>query len=159
MEELIIIDGVPSRLKAADLNKDGIVGGIEDLQQILGPSVINQTSPSELGDTLKELNRDDLDPQTKMSGIDMRSIIHPLDIVNIAAFDSLIWLDFLPSKCLAITRKMLRLSVSQLGKGREHMVDIATGKRSFDAMGGQTGMMARIKNFVGGNNESEKDNK
>jgi len=144
---IIILDGVSTKLKAPDLDGDGITGGVEDITQAVGPQIISQTNPSELGDTLKELNRDDLDPTTKMSGIDMRSIIHPLDISNIASFDSLIWLDFLPVKCLAVTRKMLRLSVSQNGKGREHMVDVATGKRMFDAAGG--GAMARIKNFMG----------
>lgn len=89
-----------------------------------------------------------------MSGIDMRSIIHPLDISNIAAFDSLVWLDFLPIECLAVTRKMLRLAVSQHGKGREHMVDVATGKRDHDIRA-NTGVLARIKNFAGGNNNDD----
>jgi len=150
---IIILDGIKTRLKAPDLNKDGKVGGVEDITQV-GPQIISQTTPSELGDTLKELNRDDLDPTTQMSGIDMRSIIHPMDISNIAAFDSLVWLDFLPVKCLAVTRKMLRLAVSQHGKGREHMVDVATGKRIFDAA--QGGAIARVKNFLGGNRK-EKD--
>jgi len=145
----IIMDGVHIRLKKPDLDGDGQIGGIEELNQSGGATVTSQHAPSELGDTLKELNKDDLDPVTKMSGIDMRSIIHPLDISNIAAFDSLVWLDFLPVKSLAITRKMLRLAVSQHGKGREHMVDVATGKRDHDVRA-NTGAIARIKNFAGG---------
>ena len=152
---VITLDGVDTTLKAPDLDKDGKIGGTEDITQQIGPQMISQLNPSELGDTLKELNRDDLDPTTQMSGIDMRSIIHPLDITNLAAFDSLVWLDFLPVECLAVTRKMLRLSVSQHGKGREHMVDVATGKRMLDAATG--GTMARIKNFLGGNRDNEKD--
>jgi len=81
---IIIMDGVPTKLVAPDLDKDGVVGGVEDITQQVGPQIISQTNPSELGDTLKELNRDDLDPNTKMSGIDMRSIIHPMDITNLA---------------------------------------------------------------------------
>ncbi|KKM79305.1 hypothetical protein LCGC14_1351240 [marine sediment metagenome] len=152
-EMIIKLDGIPTTLKAPDLNKDGKVGGVEDITQQVGPQIISQINPTELGDTLKELNRDDLDPNTNMSGIDMRSIIHPLDITNIAAFDSLVWLDFLSPKSLAVTRKMLRLSVSQDGKGREHMVDVATGKRMFDAANG--GTVARVKNFLGMNKEDK----
>lgn len=151
-KEIVIINGVKTILKAADLDGDGKVDGYEYLQQD-DNKVTQQTTPSELGDTLKELNRDDIDPVTHMSGIDTRAILHPADIQNIAAFDSLVWLDFLSPKCLAITRKMLRLSVSSSGKGREHMVDVATGKRTFDAMRGDTGNMARIKNFFGGGND------
>jgi len=66
-------------------------------------------------------------------------------------------LDFLPVKCLAVTRKMLRLAVSQDGKGREHMVDVATGKRAFDAASG--GLGARFKNFMGMNNTGNMEEK
>lgn len=146
MKEIIILNG--HQTKTPDLENDEVNGELEESLQSPSSRMSAIIQPSELADTLKELMRDELDPNTKMSGIDMRSIIHPLDVPNIASFDSLVWLDFLPVKCLSVTRKLLRLSVSQHGKGLDHMVNVATGKRNHDAMT-SPGLTARIRNGLG----------
>jgi hypothetical protein len=96
----------------------------------------NIIEPSELGETLKELNNDDKEPSTKMSGIDMRSRLHFSEISGILAIDTLVSFNFIPERCLTFTRQKKRLSVSLSGKGRQEIVDIAAGKREQDVKKG-----------------------
>jgi hypothetical protein len=114
-----------NRLTDADMNgvPDILEGGGDD------DSVSDIIQPSELGDAMKELNKDELDQETQMSGIDMRSRLHPIEVGNILALDSLVNFKCLPKHCLNFTRQKKRLSVSILGKGRTEIVDIVTGQR------------------------------
>ncbi len=111
-------------------------------------SVSNIVQPTELGDTLKELNKDSIEPNTRMSGIDMRARLHPFEISSVLALDALVSLGVLPTSCLAFTRQKKRLSVSLNGKGRDDIVNIVAGKKEQDAkMAG--GFGDKVKGFFG----------
>lgn len=81
---------------------------------------------SDTAETIRELNDDSVN-KDNFSNMDMKAIIHPVEMSAILAFDSLIVLGFLPSKSSYITRAKKRLSPSLNGKGREQIVQIAQG--------------------------------
>ncbi len=89
-------------------------------------------SPTELGETLKELNDDTLDPVTRMTSIDTRTRLTPIETRSVLAMDSLVGLGVAPSMCLAITRQKKRLNISLMGLGRKEMVETVVGKREHD---------------------------
>ncbi len=147
--EVIILDGVKMQVEAADLDADGITGGVENIQQKFDQGITTIQQPTELGDTLKELNKDDIEATSRMSGIDMRARLAPFEVQSVLALDALVSLGILPTKCLAFTRQKKRLSVSLQGLGRKEIVDIVAGKREQDAKMGIGGMGDRFKNFMG----------
>ncbi len=146
---IINIDGVKVKVESPDLDGDGTVGGVETVSKNMGLTNINQST--ELGDTLKELNNDTIEDNanTRMSGIDMRARLHPMEISSILALDALVALKIMPVSCLAFSRQKKRLSVSLEGKGRDDIVNIVAGKRELDAKTGMGGMMDRAKGFFG----------
>ena len=149
---IINIDGVKVKVQSPDLDGDGEVGGVEFVSKDIGTTPINQST--ELGDTLKELNKDVVDTENRMSGIDMRARLHPLEISSILALDALVALKVMPTSCLAFSRQKKRLSVSLEGKGRDDIVNIVAGKRELDAKAGMGGFMDKAKGFLGmGGNE------
>ena len=96
--------------------------------------IVGITEGTELGETLKELNNDFREnTEHKMSGIDLRSRLHPAEISGLLAIDTLVNFKFIPDRCLQFTRQKKRLAVSIQGKGRTEIVDIAAGKRENDA--------------------------
>jgi len=102
-------------------------------ERYLNPAERNIIQPTELGETLKELNKDALELNTRMSGIDMRARLNSYEIMTVLALDALVALGFLPTKCLAFTRQKKRLSVSLGGLGREDIVRIVGGKTEVDS--------------------------
>jgi hypothetical protein len=143
-------DGIVLRLRKPDLDGDGKVGGIENVtQRYSGQGVSQIIQPTELGESLKQLNEDILEPDTRMSGIDMKARLHPVEVSSILAMDALVALGVLPKTCLAFSRQKKRLSVSIKGLGRGEMVDIVAGKREQDKA--TMGFMDKIKsNLPGG---------
>lgn len=146
---IIKLDGISMQLEPADLDKNGITGGIESIQQKIDTGIQPVMQPTELGETLKELNLDTLDTNIRMSGIDMRARLHHSEVTSILALDALVSLGVLPTKCLVFTRQKKRLSVSLEGKGREEIVNIVAGKRELEAKSGISGVGDRVKNFFG----------
>jgi hypothetical protein len=112
--------------------------------------ISNITQATELGESLKELNQDEIEPTTRMSGIDMRARLHFLEANSILAIDSLVSFGILPLRCLSFTRQKKRLSVSISGKGREEIVKIVGGKQDQDAK--KSGFGENIKQYLGGVN-------
>lgn len=106
-------------------------------------------APTELGETLRELNKDNIDPQTRMSGIDMRSRLHYAEVGSVLALDALVALGVLPTKCLAFSRQKKRLSVSVGGKGRDDFIAVVSGKREMDKAKAGMGMMGGMGDKVG----------
>jgi hypothetical protein len=94
---------------------------------------IEAKESTELGESLQHLNDDTTDPLSRMSGIDMRSNLHPIEISGILAWDFLTQVRVLPITALSLTRGKKRISVSKLGQGRKDIVDIVGGKREQDA--------------------------
>lgn len=111
------------------------------------PSSVERVSePSDVAETIKELNVDTLD-SNKFSSIDLKTRLHPIEISSIIAVDSLIALRFLPSNSSIITRSKKRLAVSLGGKGREEIVSISQGMKEQES--GKS-MMGRLSGFFGG---------
>lgn len=93
-------------------------------------------SETELGQSLKELNKDSIEFGQNMTSIDLRSRLHYAEIIGIVQYDFLIAINFLPLKCLPLTRIKKRDNVSLDGKGRSEIVEIVAGKRATDSGGG-----------------------
>ncbi len=144
------MDGIPIELENPDLDEDGKTGGIEKITKQLNDGVTNINQNTELEGSLKELNADSINPDTRMSQIDMRTRLHPTEISAVLAVDSLVALGVLPQKCLPLSTQKKRLNVSEMGKGREEMVELVAGKRENDAKMGTLGKMGEgVKSFFG----------
>lgn len=140
---IIKIDGLTVEVKEPDeQGEEGVFNptGSEAIQNII--------QPTELGETLRELNKDTIEENTRMSGIDMRTRLHHAEIASVLALDALVSLGVLPIECLAFTRQKKRLAVSLDGKGRDDIVNIVSGKKEMDAKMGMGGM-DKFKNFLG----------
>jgi len=151
MSSIITIDGVQTRIIPADLDRDGITGGVENIHQKMSDSVTNITQGTELEGSLKELNADEINTDTRMSAIDMRTRLVSFEVSAVLAVDSLVALGVLPQKCLPLSTQKKRLNVSLMGKGREEMVSLVAGKREQDAkvMGGVGNATNNVKGFFG----------
>ncbi|MAH51517.1 hypothetical protein CMI37_37220 [Candidatus Pacearchaeota archaeon] len=150
----ITLDGIKTRLVATDLDGDGITGGVEKITQKFSDSVTNITQGTELEGSLKELNADAINAETRMSQIDMRTRLASFEISAVLAVDSLVALGVLPQKCLPLSTQKKRLNVSQAGKGREEMVQLVAGKREQDAkVGAMGGFTNGVKSFFGVGNK------
>ena len=148
---IVKLDGVKLEVNPPDLDGDGETGGTEQIIQRMPGNTSNIIQPTELGDSLKHLNDDSLDTATRMSGIDMRARLHPMEVSSVLALDALVAMGVLPSRCLAFSRQKKRLSVSIGGKGREEIVNIVGGKRDQDAKAGMMGFGDKVKGFMGMN--------
>ncbi len=148
---IISLDGIPIKLVNPDLDSDGITGGIEKVvKKFANDGVTNIQQNSELEGSLKELNADSINPDTRMSQIDMRSRLHPIEISAVLAVDALVAFGVLPQKCLTLSTQKKRLNVSEEGKGRQEMVELVAGKTDRDVKMGSMGRMGEgIKNFFG----------
>lgn len=121
----IIIDG-----NVKDLDVDNDADGVPDVLQGQQDSPISDIiQPTELKDAFNEMNKDEIEGDAGMSSIDTRAILHPIEVGNILALDALCGLNTLPKSLLNFTRSKKRLSISQLGRGRDQMVDVAVGER------------------------------
>lgn len=112
------------------------------------------TNPTELGEVIKDMDTDTIEPGTRMSSIDTRTRLNYMNITAIWSVDALVGMRCLPTSCLAFTRQMKRLLVSMDGKGREERVRIIVGDRDQKAKSGGmfSGMMDKGKSFFGGGN-------
>jgi hypothetical protein len=142
---IISFDGIKLQIQQPDIDGNGITGDIEKVTQSIGQTGIQNIQQStELGETLKELNDDQLTTDTGMSGIDLRSFLHPIENSSVLALDSLVAFNFLPQNTLQLSRQKKRLAVSLMGRGRDDIVKIAVGKREFDQQQENKGIMQKI---------------
>lgn len=147
---IINMDGIPTELENPDLDRNGKVGGIEKITKQLNDGTTNISQNTELEGSLKQLNMDDINPDTRMSAIDMRTRLHPIEISAVLAVDSLVALGVLPQKCLPLSTQKKRLNVSEMGKGRIEMVELVAGKHERDIKAGTFGRIGEgVRNFFG----------
>jgi len=151
MEITIKVDGIPMKLENPDIDGNGITGGTEKIIPFQDRGITNITTPTELGESLVELNKDEIDAQSRMTGIDMRSRLHYAEISSILALDALVALGVCHTKMLSFTRQKKRLTVSLQGLGRQEIVSIVGGKREHDT---QT-IGDKFKGFLGMNKQQE----
>lgn len=147
---IINLDGTKIKLEQPDLDGDGKTGGIEHIK--INKNIEAITQPTELGESLKELNDDTINSENRMSGIDMRSRLHHTEVSSVLALDALVALGICPSNMLSFTRQKKRLSVSIDGHGRKEIVEIVGGKREND---NKKGFGEGFKNFLGFGNGKE----
>ena len=145
---IIKLDGVRLKLKAPDVDGDGMTGGVENVTARMQSGERDIVQPTEMGETLRELNSDVIEPGTRMSGIDLRARLHHAEIGPVLAIDTLVALKVLPSSCLAFTRQKKRLSVSLGGEGRKEIVDLVRSKKEQDAKA-SGGFMDKAKGMLG----------
>lgn len=146
--DYVELDGVKMRLEAPDIDGDGVTGEVETLRR--PDSRIMVQHPSELGETLKALNDDSLDPSTGMSAIDMKSRINLFERNGVVALDTLVALKVCPRSCLSFTRQIKRLNVSLGGKGRSEFVEVVGGQRKHEENKGGFGEWLKGKLPGGG---------
>lgn len=106
-------------------------------------SIMDIKTETELGQSLKELNKDVIESGVNMTAIDLRSRLHYVEIIGITSYDFLISVGFLPIKLLPLTRQKKRNNVSLDGKGREEIVDIVAGKRAQESPSGFWGKLTQ----------------
>jgi len=140
------INGVRIELVAADLDKDGITGGTEQVQQSFDKGQVPIKESTELGDALTEFNKDDVTSE-RLSSIDFKSRINQYELPPMIVLDVLIAMGILTTKCGMLNRVKMRKSVSLEGLGRKEFVDVVTGKKEQDIRAANLGQMG--KNFVG----------
>lgn len=129
---VIILDGIKTEITPPDVDGDGVTGGVEKITPFQDEGITSISQPTELGESLKELNKDDIEVQTRMTGIDMRSRLHHSEISSVLALDALVAIGCCHSKMLSFTRQKKRLSVSLEGKGRDDIVNIVSGKKEME---------------------------
>lgn len=149
---IVVLDGIKIDIAPPDLDGDGQVGGVETVTQSYDGGITPVVQPTEMGETLQQLNLDEIQLDTRMSGIDLRARLHPMTIPFYGALDSLVGFRIAPQQCLAFTRQMKRLSVSIKGLGRKEIVDLVGGKKEQDAKAGMGGFGDKMKGFFGGGN-------
>lgn len=98
---------------------------------------------SELGEATRELNKDEVEGNARMTSIDLRSRLRDFEISFITAFDSLIALGVMPMSSIVLTRCKKRNAVSLQGLGRQEIVEIVGGKKERDEKKGFFGMFGK----------------
>lgn len=131
----IVLDGraltlmAPSSPSSSSSSSSEVVQDISQTQG-MGSTEQDIVNESDTRGALKEITNDSIDPMTRMSGIDLRGILHPMQVNPLARIDFLVAVGFLPStSVLHLTRQIKRLSRSIRGVGTQQMVDLAVGKR------------------------------
>ena len=152
MNTTYIIDNIPTAYQ------EPVRDSISNTQHPTSNTQTGITSiqqPTELGEALKELNKDVIEGQTRTSSIDMRSILHPVQVHPVSAFEGLVVMGMITKKCLGFSRQIKRNAVSINGEGRRQIVQTTQGKTEVDInkAGGVTGgFMSR---FFGGGGKKE----
>lgn len=114
---------------------------IEDNFRYNDKGIVNIVQPSPDSELAKQINEDEYDEKTKMSGIDLRSRLHYNEISGILALDTLVSFGYIEETNLNFTRKKKRLNVSLNGKGRQEHVEISTGRKEVEAKRGMFGWL------------------
>lgn len=143
----LIIDGIPVK----DLKTSGAFTEFDTSDR--AETEIKEST--ELKDAMEELNKDELDSDTKMSSIDMRSNLHYTEISGLLACDALVMFRVLPQRCLNYTRQKKRLAPSLNGMGRNQQVAIVAGKRDVEAKTQGMSLGDRLRGLVGSGKKDE----
>ncbi len=146
---IVRINGIPVRLKRPDLDKDGDTEEeAEDVYTDFDSGTEHIIQPTELGESMRSLDDDSVNPHNRMSKIDFNARIHHTEKPSVDVFDALISMGMLTKKCQYLSIVKKRNSVSEDGKGREEKVAMVVGKREQDAKAGE-GFGQKIARFVG----------
>lgn len=143
----VYFDGVEKQLVDVKTERDGQDFSSQSFaMNSMGKGIVPIITPTEMGEVIEKLNRDELDAVTGMSSIDMNSRLHPVSIAGNVILDNCVAFRLLPRMCLSITRQTKRLSVSEHGKGRGEVVSVANGLTQQKT----GGVMSKIGSLFGG---------
>ena len=92
----------------------------------------NIVEESELGASLKELNKTTIDKENRVSEIDLRTRLCAYEISGMLAIETLVGFRVMSLKCLEFTMRKKRMNVSLGGMGRQEIVSIVQGKQEQD---------------------------
>jgi len=151
----LIMDGVVYRVKPVEDygekldSKEIQKTQVFNVGEMRTPGEQEIKESTEMNDIMVNLMDDSIDPQSRMSGIDMRTNLGYNEISNILSVDTLVSYRFLPVLCLALTRQSKRLKVSLKRGGRDDMVQVSVGKQERDAQKGGMGLMQRLQSGFG----------
>ena len=145
MKFKVIVDSVEISKNTPVLDNSST---FEHKENVTNSHTIPITQPTELGESLQELNRDSEHKVTKMTALDMRSRLHESEVASILAFDALISLDVYPKTMLRLTTQKKRLAISLDGKGREEIVNTVIGKSEKD-IEKSSGISGKFKSIFG----------
>jgi hypothetical protein len=104
------------------------------------------SSPSDLKESLRELNKDEQETGIKMRSIDLRSNLNDLEINGLVVMDFLHAVDFLPDSIVPFSQSFKRVKVSQDAMGRRGMIELVTGERKSQE---NKGFFGRLKEGMG----------
>jgi len=101
---------------------------LEDLDAILSKQENIIQEKTELGEVMGNLDADILDPETRMSSLDMNTRLTGKQISGIVTFDEMQRRGLFSRNC-NVSRQFKRLQVSHLGQSRAEKVAIIQGQR------------------------------
>lgn len=140
----IVLNGIKIKLVNPDLDNDGEIGGEEKIEKNFNKSLVPIKEGSELGDAIKEQNKDIV--ADRLSSMDFASRIDKLEMSPMIALDTLIGMGVIPIECGKLNRVKMRKSVSIGGEGRREFVDLVVGKKEQDM---KAGFGSKLGNFIG----------
>lgn len=129
--DVVVLDGVGIKVVPPDLDGDGVVGGVEVVED-RHFSVVPAHVPSELGESLKELHKDVLETDSGMSGIDMRANISLGSLPALTGIDTLVRLGAYSKGALGFTQQWKRNTKSIDGLGSHQIVEMTAGKKALE---------------------------
>ncbi len=142
MKEIITLDGVQLQVNNVTHSPKTEIQQFNDGTQAI-------VQPTEMAEVIKELNKDEVEEDTRMSSIDMRARLHPIEASGVLALDSLIGLKVMTPLCIPFSRQKKRLSISTSGMGRQEIVSLVQGKNEQDIAQGGGGFMDKMKGMMG----------
>lgn len=142
-------DGIMIEITPADIDGDGKTGGVEKINQHLDGDIFENTKPSETKEMLAEMNKDEIDPATNMSSVDMLSRTPTLALPSMNAVDCISRksLSFLGSMGREVTRQIKRNSISENGEGRKENIEAIDRKK--EDIQRKSGLADHAKSFLG----------
>lgn len=153
MKFVYSLDNIKMELQPADIDGDGVVGGIETIPQRIDSGVTSIIQETDLSGSLKELNKDTDEVNSRQSAIDLRTRLYSFFQINaISAYEYLVEVGMIPKECICLTKQIKRNLVSHKGEGRKEMVNLVAGKREMDSK--NMGFMDKMKQGMFGQQQN-----
>ena len=147
------LNGTPFKINPKDIDGDGVIGGIENMQASFGgdSGVTPIVQTPEMSEVLRIMNEDVIDNNTGMRSIDVKTRINVFERNSLAALDTVAHMHV--CKPTILTHIMKRLNVSLGGRGREESVRVIVGEREQRGVESGGGMFSGIMDKLKGNNK------
>jgi len=123
-----------------------------DLAPVYRESDINHLGQtSEIAEALKELNRSEIEPDSRRSELDKRSRLNRWEINGMIVIDVLVGFEVLSMRCLTPSMSRMSKNISLAGLGRTEIVQMFQGDREHQKEAGIGGQVRRgVSGILGG---------